>query len=457
MNISPDSDSTALQRFVDQLRLESANTRTEYCSILNGFRRFAAQQSPNAPVTRQIIERWLRDQSAVWPICVVARRARLVDRFLDWLVIDGSLPSNPLAQLRRDYSQTATAPIVRALLEADPESALGALRPLPHFASFLGPQMRDYVALMQTMGHRYVSRAVSFLRFDRFLQSHPELVDQPLDVLVREWTGHRSTPMHAWECLGTGRVLAKALRRHDPTIVLPASDPRLARQVRQQYRPPYIFTAEQARQLLDTARALPSPRAPLRPLIAYTMLILAYCAGLRLGEVARLRVGDVNLRDQTLEISETKFFKSRRLPLAPSVIAALRDYLDARRQAGAPTQASAGLFWHQHPAGQYSYAAASDLLTNVIRQAGFKPERGRVGPRCHDLRHSFVANRMLAWYREGVNPQSQLPYLATYLGHKDINSTLVYLNVTQELLQQAGDRFHAFAAEALQTSIGARP
>jgi integrase/recombinase XerD len=68
--------------------------------------------------------------------------------------------------------------------------------------------------------------------------------------------------MHAWECLGTGRVLAKALRRNDPTIVVPALDPRLTRQVRQQYRPPYIFTAEQVRQLLDTAVLclLPAPR-----------------------------------------------------------------------------------------------------------------------------------------------------------------------------------------------------
>jgi integrase len=86
-----------------------------------------------------------------------------------------------------------------------------------------------------------------------------------------------------------------------------------------------------------------------------------------------------------------------------------------------------------------------------------KPQTGAVGPRIHDLRHSFVANRMLIWYRDGVNPQSKLPYLATYLGHKDINSTLVYLTVTQELLQQASNRFHAFAAEALHTSKGARP
>jgi integrase len=133
---------------------------------------------------------------------------------------------------------------------------------------------------------------------------------------------------------------------------------------------------------------------------------------------------------------------------------ALQDYLDARQRAGAPRQASAGLFWHQQPAGQYSYAMTGTLLTWVIKRAGFKPERGRVGPRIHDLRHAFVVNRMLAWYREGVNPQSRLPYLATYLGHRDIHSTLVYLTITQELLQLAGDRFHAFAAASLQTAGG---
>ena len=63
-------------------------------------------------------------------------------------------------------------------------------------------------------------------------------------------------------------------------------------------------------------------------------------------------------------------------------------------------------------------------------------------------------NRMLAWYREGINPQPLLPYLATYLGHKDINSTLVYLTITQELLQQAGERFRVFGAAALGVPTG---
>lgn len=457
MNTIPDFDSSAVHRFVGQLQLQTSAASKVYHSILNGFQRFVAQQSPGEAVSRPLIERWLRDRTTVWPPHMVNYRARLVDRFLDWRVIDGSLASNPLSQLRQDYGQTDTTSIVRALLAADSGAALEALRPPVPFASFLGPPMRDYVLLMRTMGYRYDSRAATFLRFDRFLQSRPELSGQSLDVLLREWTRDCPTAMLALDRLTTGRVLAKALRRQDPSVVMPAIDPRLARQACDEFRRPYLFTEEDMARMLDVARNLPSPHAPLRPLTVYTMLVLSYCAGLRLGELARLTVGDINLEDATIEIRETKFFKSRRLPVASSVLAALHNYLDARRQAGAPTDVTAGLFWHQQPAGPYSFVTIHELLTGIIRRAGFKPHKGYVGPRVHDIRHSFVANRMLAWYREGINPQSRLPYLATYLGHKDINSTLVYLTITQELLQQAGNRFHTFAADALHESTGALP
>jgi integrase len=185
------------------------------------------------------------------------------------------------------------------------------------------------------------------------------------------------------------------------------------------------------------------------------MLVLAYCAGLRLGELARLDLDDVHLEAGEIAIRETKFFKSRTLPLAGSVVVALREYLGARRSAEAPQEGSSGLFWHMQGTGRYSRVMTYKLLVRVLRRAGLKPEPGRVGPRIHDLRHSMVVNRMLTWYREGINPQARLPYLATYLGHKDINSTLVYLTVTQELLQEASDRFRAFAAHSLRVVEGA--
>jgi integrase len=223
---------------------------------------------------------------------------------------------------------------------------------------------------------------------------------------------------------------------------------------KEKWRRPYIYTPQELRRLLDTARQFPSRGVPLRPVALYTMIVLAGCTGLRLGELARLDLGDVHLDTGELDIRQTKFFKSRTLPLADSVIAALREYLEARRRAGAPQDGPSALFWHGKAAGRYSRSMIEHMLIGVLRRAGVKPDCGRRGPRVHDLRHTFVVRRMLTWYRQGINPQARLPYLVTYLGHKDINSTLVYLTVTQELLQHAAERFRGFAAPSLHGVAG---
>ncbi|MBK7234883.1 MAG: tyrosine-type recombinase/integrase [Sterolibacteriaceae bacterium] len=182
------------------------------------------------------------------------------------------------------------------------------------------------------------------------------------------------------------------------------------------------------------------------------MLMLAYCAGLRGGEIARLRLGDVDLREQTIDIRETKFFKNRRLPLASGVMAALKRYLELRERAGAPTNPDSPLFWSPQRNRGYTVGGIRLVLTDVLRRADVKPARGAVGARIHDLRHTMVSHRMRDWYKSGINPQSKLPYLATYLGHKDIRSTLVYLGITPELLQEAGERFRMNGATALRTT-----
>jgi integrase len=209
--------------------------------------------------------------------------------------------------------------------------------------------------------------------------------------------------------------------------------------------------------MLDIARSYPSPRAPLRPLSIYTMLLLAYCAGLRRSELARLNLGDVDLQRGTVTIRQTKFYKTRILPLPDTVIAELRAYIDARRHTGASQDPQAGLFWHDQGNDRYSSAGVAGLLVDVIRQAGLKPPQGRTGPRLHDLRHSMVVNRILEWYRSGINPQKRLPFLATYLGHRDINSTLVYITVTQDLLHLANERFRAVGAPCLNLGREAQP
>jgi len=122
-----------------------------------------------------------------------------------------------------------------------------------------------------------------------------------------------------------------------------------------------------------------------------------------------------------------------------------------------PQSPESGLFWHDQGNVRYTSHTVAGCLVDILRRAGIKPPKGKSGPRIHDLRHSFVVNRILEWYRAGINPQDKLPFLATYLGHRDIHSTLVYITVTQELLQQANERFRTFASHCLHASEGVQP
>src|SRR5207249_10533322 len=116
-----------------------------------------------------------------------------------------------------------------------------------------------------------------------------------------------------------------------------------------------------------------------------TLLMLAYCAGLRGREIARFRLGYRDLQEKAIEVRDTKFFAHRRLPLAPGVMAALMQYLAARERAGAPAHPQSDLFWNPQTGRGYSIGTMRLMLTDVLRRAEVKPARGAVGPRIHDL------------------------------------------------------------------------
>jgi integrase len=442
----PDPDERLLQRYVDQLGYKDPHSRRPCSSVLRSFQQFVVAHAEGSTLSRTMIQKWLRAGAAVSPAPLVIRRAQIVHRFLDWLVANRHLGANPFAELRRECRPRGLRTIVPALLSDHPEKALAALRPLPPYGSHLGAVMQAHVMRMRALGYRYNENR--FLRFDRFVQQRSRSQDEPIPSLVRDYAAESSSPAVQYERLKVGRILVRELQRSDPTIPPPAKGDRLlAQAVLRQHRRPYIFSMDELSRLFHAARTFPSPDAPLRPRTLYTMLMLGYCAGLRVGEIVRLRLCDLRQDEAALDIRETKFYKSRRLPLQPSVWEALADYLTARAEAGVPPKADEPLFCHAK--GGYAYATAEYLLRQIIRSAGLKPEAGRRGPRVHDLRHSFVVHRMLDWYRRGLNPQSRLPYLATYLGHRGIHSTLVYLTITQELLAEAGERFRNFGVRTL--------
>jgi len=137
------------RQYVQQLRLRSPFSCRDHRCLLNGFHRFVAEQATDRSISQATVRQWLVDRNQAWPLNMLTDRARVLDHYLGWMVGQNVLAKNPLAELRKEYGQWATRPVVRAPLRPDFEAALEALRPIPHFGSILGPVMRDHVLLMQ--------------------------------------------------------------------------------------------------------------------------------------------------------------------------------------------------------------------------------------------------------------------------------------------------------------------
>ena len=443
-----------VDRFLQTLAV-SRTSRYTYATPLRSFRALARQRARGSEaISIATVRVWLERDAARSPLANIVQRMGIIGRYLAWRAAAGK-GSNPLAELHRQYGRRLN-PIVQALLEEDYEAAFERLRPPPEWGSPLGPIMREHITRMRSLGYRYEVKARNLRRLDRFLQRRADLAGEPLAVQLEAWSQSAQGLRHRLMVQQCARTLTRAMHRCGMNTPILGIETGLQRRVIQAERKPHLFTESEIARLFAAARTFPPQNMPLRQTMIGTMLTLAYCAGLRIGEIAALMLGDVDMENGVIEIRDTKFFKTRRLPLAANVMPVLSRYLAARQAAGAPAESNAPMWWSPRRRRRYSYSTLHKLLTRVIHHAGLKPTPGRRGPHVHDLRHTFVAHRMLRWYRDGVNPQSQLPHLATYLGHKDIISTLVYLTITPELLQQASERYRRRGADALRVSGGGR-
>jgi len=229
-------------------------------------------------------------------------------------------------------------------------------------------------------------------------------------------------------------------RGHLALSPLPEAPPRIPRTFE-----PYVYSREELKRLLDATAILDDSRSPFEPLTFRTLLLGLYAAGLRPGEGLRLRCCDVDFGERTLAIWDTKFFKSRLVPIGADLIRALESYETARRRLPMPDETRSAFF-----ASRTGHAISLQKLEKVFvrlrTHAGIqRPPEARWQPRLHDLRHAMAVHRLIAWYREGADVQALLPLLATYLGHVNLSGTQTYLTLTPELLAEASARFERYA------------
>jgi len=301
--------------------------------------------------------------------------------------------------------------------------------------------VNTYVTFKRSLGMRFATQPRVLRRFSRVLgdveacEVTPEAVRTFLDgdgALTNTWFLNYRL-LHGLFKFAISRGFAKYLPLPDVTpSPLPA------------FRP-HIYSTSELTALLSATSVLKSIRNPMQPFVFRTLLLILYGTGIRVGEALHLSLRDVDLQSRVLTIRDTKFFKSRLVPLGPQLTHELVAFRTRRSTLQTP-QLEDSAFFASSTGRAIPYQHIITLFQRVRTAAGIQRDKGSsYPPRLHDLRHTAAVHRIVAWYRDGADVQHLLPQLATYLGHKDLRGTQHYLSMTPELLEQAGLRFQNYA------------
>jgi len=303
----------------------------------------------------------------------------------------------------------------------------------------LGQALADYLRIRRALGFKLERAERLLVQFVAYLHDHDAAVPTIEDALAWARSPTDATPRWWAHRLSTVRGFAVHLYALDPRVEVPP--PGLLRRGPRRAIP-YLYSAADIGALVDAAAMLPRP---LGAATYQTLIGLLAVTGMRVGEAIRLDRDDLDAdHDGLLRVRDSKFGKSRLVPLHPSTVTALRDYLYVRDRL-LPAPASPALLLST--AGtRLGYNNVWRTFHRLARQAGITARSASCQPRIHDLRHSFAVATMLDWYAGGTDVPALLPRLSTYLGHADPKHTYWYLQAAPELLTLAAHRLDTHLA-----------
>ena len=312
----------------------------------------------------------------------------------------------------------------------------------------IGLQKRidDYVAERRRLGFQVRSRHTFLTSFANYVASQHHRGPLTIDLMVdwaRQDKWQRGTPATWAARLARLRHFIRYLKQFEPDTEMPDErifGPQAGRVA------PHIYHEAEIMELLAAARKL-GPRGSVRPDTYETLFGLMASTGLRVSEAIHLRDADVDLTRGMLAVRQTKFAKSRQLPLHPSTIDALARYRRLRARHVATTKEMPFLIGSRgQRLGQPIGARQAHRVFNTLRDSlGWVNRGAHDSPRLHDLRHTFAVRRLMLWHAEGTDIEQMMLALSTYLGHAKIVHTYWYLTAVPELMALAGGKFERFA------------
>ena len=300
----------------------------------------------------------------------------------------------------------------------------------------------EYLAHRRSLGFEFDRAGYVLLDFaafaDQMQPGHHLTSDLALQWATR--SAHHSSRYRAAR-LSIVRGFARFIAAQDGEGEVP--DTRvLAREFRRSQ--PHIYTDEQVGELLQAAASL-HPTYSLRPHVYEALFGLLASTGLRVSEALALHRRDADFAGSVLLIRQTKFRKSRLVPIHDTVVQHLHHFCKHRdRETGA--HMSEWLLVGRR-GGPLPYSTVRNTFGKIRERLGWRSNGTLPHPRIHDLRHTFACKRILQWYRDGIDVDHAIASLSTYLGHGKVTDTYWYLSASGALLDIANDRFERFALE----------
>jgi integrase len=295
-----------------------------------------------------------------------------------------------------------------------------------------------YLALRRTARFAMVNAEYLLESFARFAAGRNESHVRTQTAI--DWAAQGASTARRNERLKSVCRFARHVRAEDDRHELPPANYFRCCKTR---RMPYIYSSDEIGRLLEAAGRLP-PRSAMRAQTYTTLIALLACTGLRVSEALGLKFSDIT--DEGLLIRQTKFGKTRLVPLHDTAAEALGRYVIRRRQVGAGDDY---VFVGGH-GRRLPYSAVHSTFKTLLKAAGLWPAAGCHRPRLHDMRHAFAVKALLASPPGRSRIGQHMVALATYLGHVNIYATYWYLEATAELLTDiavAGENFMSGGAQ----------
>jgi len=304
----------------------------------------------------------------------------------------------------------------------------------------MGHRMLQHLALRRSMGYIYEAAEYCLDTFDQFLDKHFPHCTTITRLMITDYldSTQHLLPLTRASHVTILRQFCRYQFQFDSDTYIPEKG--LIGAGSAQVKP-HIFTVEEITRMMQQAIKLHAQNR-LLPDTYTTIIGLLWVTGMRIGEVLRLKIQDIDTDNDMLTVRQTKFYKSRAIPLLPSTTQRILDYLTLRTKLGYGNASEAPLFINNR-GKPCTTSTTPRTLRVLMSRAGLKTKQGTT-PRVHDIRHSFATRWLMDIYHSGKDPNVYLPVLATYMEHANTANTQVYLHPTAELLGTAGEQLRSY-------------